>query len=102
MVNIWKEKKSWIRFSPKTMKFRMVAQVPQNIIANESFQKVSNDLAWVNEVCWRSFLEDTTTGVVSLQDTLWEVRNITGREVVQNRVKYEVQWREKNGRRYIE
>lgn len=53
MVIIWKEKKSWILFSPKTMKFRMVAQVRQNIITVESFQKVSNDLAWVNEVCCR-------------------------------------------------
>ena len=76
----------------------MVSQTKSNIKIVKSFQKISYDLSEVNKTCWGSFLTDPTVGFTKFQDTEWEVEEITGRVVADQRVKYELLWKEKNGR----
>ena len=68
------------------------------IFETQTSQQVSFSLDMVNEDCWHSFIKSYTGCSTPFKDTLWEVEKIVEREISDGKVKYLLEWAQKNGR----
>jgi len=79
----------------------MVAKTERNKVIHRPYHEDSHTLKMVNKDCWgSSFTDDIINSVDTFpfKETEWEVESIEQREEANNRVRYLLHWKPKNGR----
>ncbi len=83
----------WLRWTPEKMEFEFESK-----LIKQKPYFYSPEI--VNEECWHSCLDNPSESIVPYTDTLWNVSSITGRRLVNQKVKYKVNWKQFNGRTF--
>jgi hypothetical protein len=68
-----------------------------NVISQPSYS-THGDIIDINKYCWRSILENPKEYTVPFEETAWTVTKIVGRQVINEKVKYLIDWKSLNGR----